>query len=90
MFIKASCTPSFEYKIIYTAFYDGRLGVKVEYPGVTGMSDMPVFAIDFKLNKVYKNFSYYGMGPDENYIDRACGARLGLWDSNAYKICLHI
>lgn len=82
---KASCTPSFEYKIIYTAFYDGRLGVKVEYPGVTGMSDMPVFAIDFKLNKVYKNFSYYGMGPDENYIDRSCGARLGLWDSNAYK-----
>ena len=82
---KAACIPSFHYKIIYTAFFDGKLGIRVEYPGVTGMPDMPVFAIDFKLKKSYCNFSYYGMGPDENYIDRVSGARLGFWKSNACR-----
>lgn len=82
---KAASALFFEYKIIYTAFYDGRLGVRVIYPGVADMPDMPVFAMDFKMKKAYSNFSYYGMGPEENYIDRAFGARLGLWKSTAYK-----
>lgn len=80
---KAACIPSFEYKIAYTAFYDGKLGVRAVYPGVSGMPEMPVFAMDFKMKRAYSNFSYYGMGPDENYTDRACGARLGFWKSNA-------
>ena len=46
---------------------------------------LTVFAMDFKMKKAYSNFSYYGMGPEENYIDRAFGARLGLWKSTAYK-----
>ncbi|WP_298483964.1 glycoside hydrolase family 2 TIM barrel-domain containing protein [uncultured Ruminococcus sp.] len=81
----AACISLFEYKIIYTAFYDGRLGVKVIYPGTVDMPDMPVFAIDFKMKKTYSNFRYYGMGPDENYIDRVSGARLGFWKSDAYQ-----
>ena len=79
----APTVPSFEYKIIYNAYFDGRLGVKAEYPGVQGMSDMPVFAMDFKLKKQYDKFTFYGMGPDENYIDRNNGARLGVFTSNA-------
>lgn len=75
--------PSFEYKVIYTAYFDGRLGVKAEYPGAKGMPDMPVFAMDFKMKKQYNNFTFYGMGPDENYTDRSCGARLGVFRSTA-------
>ena len=75
--------PSFEYKVTYTAYFDGRLGVKAEYPGVKGLADIPVFAIDFKLKKQYDKFTFYGMGPDENYIDRANGARLGVYTSTA-------
>ena len=44
---------------------------------------MPVFAMDFKLKKQYDKFTFYGMGPDENYIDRNNGARLGVFTSNA-------
>ena len=79
----APTVPSFEYKVTYTAYFDGRLGIKAEYPGVKGLSDMPVFAIDFKMKRQYENFTFYGMGPDENYIDRNNGARLGVYTSTA-------
>lgn len=80
---KTACIPAFEYTITYTAYFDGRLGINVSYPGVQGMPDMPVFAMDFKMKKQLSNFSFYGMGPDENYIDRNNGARLGIWESSA-------
>ena len=79
----APTVPAFEYKVTYTAHFDGRLGVKAEYPGVKGMSDVPVFAMDFKLKCQYENFTFYGLGPDENYIDRNNGARLGVYTSTA-------
>ena len=79
----APTVPTFEYKVTYTAYFDGRLGVKADYPGVKGMADMPVFAMDFKMKKQYNAFTFYGMGPDENYIDRNNGARLGVYTSNA-------
>lgn len=75
--------PAFEYKVIYTAWFDGRLGVRAEYPGAEGLSSMPVFAMDFKMKKTCSRFTYYGLGPDENYIDRCCGARLGLFSASA-------
>ncbi|MDO5150810.1 MAG: glycoside hydrolase family 2 TIM barrel-domain containing protein [Oscillospiraceae bacterium] len=79
----APTVPSFEYKVTYIAYFDGRLGVKAEYPGVNGLSDMPVFAMDFKMKKKYDKFTFYGMGPYENYIDRDNGARLGVYTSTA-------
>ncbi|MBQ8688188.1 MAG: DUF4981 domain-containing protein [Ruminococcus sp.] len=79
----APTVPAFEYKVIYTAYFDGRLGVRAEYPGVKGMPDMPVFAMDLKMKRQYDTFTFYGMGPDENYIDRNNGAKLGVYTSNA-------
>ena len=79
----APTVPTFEYKVTYTAYFDGRLGIKAEYSGVKGLSDMPVFAIDFKMKRQYENFTFYGMGPDENYIDRNNGTRLGVYTSTA-------
>lgn len=81
----APTVPSFEYKVTYIAYFDGRLGVKAEYDGVKGFSDMPVFAMDFKMKKQYDKFTFYGMGPDENYIDRNNGARLGVYTLTALE-----
>ena len=80
---QASCIPTFEFTITYTAYFNGKLGICVSYPGVSNMPDMPILAIDFKMKKQLNNFQYYGMGSDENYIDRCKGARLGLWKSTA-------
>lgn len=86
MFVyKTASVPKFEYKVIYSAYFDGKLNIKAEYPGTDSMPDIPVFAMDFKMKKAYSNFRYYGMGPEENYIDRLCGARLGVYTSNAVK-----
>ena len=81
----APTVPSFEYKVTYIAYFDGRLGVKAEYDRVKGLSDMPVFAMDFKMKKQYDKFTFYGMGPDENYIDRNNGARLGVYTLTALE-----
>lgn len=81
----APTVPSFEYKVTYIAYFDGRLGVKAEYDGVKGLSDMPLFAMDFKMKKQYDKFTFYGMGPDENYIDRNNGARLGVYTLTALE-----
>ena len=81
----APTVTSFEYKVTYIAYFDGRLGVKAEYDGVKGLSDMPVFAMDFKMKKKYDKFTFYGMGPDENYIDRNNGARLGVYTLTALE-----
>ena len=81
----APTVPSFEYKVTYIAYFDGRLGVKAEYDGVKGLSDMPVFAMDFKMKKQYDKFTFYGMGPDENYIDRNNGVRLGVYTLTALE-----
>ena len=81
----APTVPSFEYKVTYIAYFDGRLGVKAEFDGVNGLSDMPVFAMDFKMKKQYDKFTFYGMGPDENYIDRNNGARLGVYTLTALE-----
>ena len=81
----APTVPSFEYKVTYTAYFDGRLGVKAEYPGVKRLADIPVFAMDFKMKKQYDKFTFYGMGPDENYIDRNNGARLGVYTLTALE-----
>lgn len=80
---QAACVPTFEFTVTYTAHFDGKLGVSVNYAGVSSMSDMPVLALDFKMKKQLCNFRYYGFGPDENYSDRCKGARLGSWKSTA-------
>jgi beta-galactosidase len=38
-----------------------------------------------RLKSKYCNFTYYGMGPDENYCDRVNGARLGIFKGTARK-----
>ncbi len=79
----APTSPAFEFSVVYKAYFDGRVGVSAHYPGVAGLPDMPVFALDLKLKSQLDRFSYYGLGPEENYIDRACGARLGVFGGTA-------
>ena len=73
---QAASTPRFRYTVTYVAYFDSSLEVTAGYPGVSGMADMPVFALDFAIPTRYRQVRYYGMGPKECYCDRACGARL--------------
>ncbi len=71
----------FRCKICYTMDASGTLKIRADYPGIASESFMPLFAMDFKLKKSMDHFSYYGLGPEENYSDRKQGARLGIFES---------
>ncbi len=79
----APTIPAFTYKVIYDVYFDGRVVVRVDYPGVDTEVDFPVFAMDFKMKRKYEHFCYYGLGPEENYIDRNSGGKLGVYESTA-------
>ena len=65
----------------YTVTPDGNIEVNINYGGVGGLSEIPLYSMDFKLKKDLCNFEYYGYGPEENYIDRNNGARLGIFEN---------
>ena len=69
----------------YVVRGDGNIHVHLKYQGIKGLPEIPVFGMDFKLKEKYHNFEYYGFGPEENYIDRMEGARLGVFQGNAQE-----
>lgn len=86
---KTHATISFDYalaldsavklKVSYTVYADGRIKVCSSYQGVTGLPDMPIFGVSFKMSADYHELDWYANGPVENYVDRANGARLGVF-----------
>lgn len=72
-------------ELIYEGFGNGKLKVSMEYGGIEGLSDMPSFGMSYKIPKDYSEVKWYGMGPEENYIDRVHGARLGIFETDVNK-----
>ena len=58
----------------------GKVTVRLCYDPVHGLGDMPEFGMVTKLSADYDRVRFFGLGPEENYIDRREGARLGIWD----------
>lgn len=71
--------------VSYTAKADGSIKVRASYKGIKGLPDLPAFGLEWRLKEKYHNVRYYGMGPEENYIDRCEGARLGIFETTAEK-----
>lgn len=72
-------------ELIYEGFGNGKLKVSMEYGGIEGLSNMPLFGMSYKIPKDYSEVKWYGMGPEENYIDRVHGARLGIFETDVNK-----
>ncbi len=75
-------TPSVTVKVTYTVYEDGSINVSCDYKGALGLPELPIFGLAIKLSADYDNLKWYGMGPDENYIDRVHGAKLGIFEKN--------
>lgn len=73
----ASCT------LRYRVLADGEIEVAESYHGAPGLPEMPCFGISLSIPRTYSQVRYYGLGPDENYIDRCCGAKLGVFHTTA-------
>jgi len=74
-------TPTTTVTMSYEISSDSTIKVTVAYKGVEGLPELPVLGMNFKLLSEFNTFSWYGMGPDENYIDRCEGAKLGIYES---------
>ncbi|MEH7306785.1 glycoside hydrolase family 2 TIM barrel-domain containing protein [Neobacillus drentensis] len=66
-------------KVGYTVLPDGSVRVKSVYHGAENLPQLPIFAVSFKVPADYDQLEWYAMGPEENYSDRAMGARLGIF-----------
>lgn len=75
--------PETKVNVTYEVAEDGVIKVNVLYNGVDGLPELPVLGMNFRLLAEFNNFSWYGMGPDENYIDRCEGAKLGVYESTS-------
>lgn len=73
--------PETKVNVTYEVAEDGVIKVNVLYNGVDGLPELPVLGINFRLLAEFNDFSWYGMGPDENYMDRCEGAKLGVYES---------
>jgi beta-galactosidase len=76
---KFSVNSEIEVKNIYTVYSDGNIRVKSVYKGAEDLPQLPMFALSFKVPADYNQLEWYAMGPEENYSDRAMGARLGIF-----------
>lgn len=73
--------PETKINVTYEVAEDGVIKVNVLYNGANGLPELPVLGMNFRLLAEFNSFSWYGMGPDENYIDRCEGAKLGVYES---------
>ncbi|MEE1167787.1 MAG: glycoside hydrolase family 2 TIM barrel-domain containing protein [Alistipes sp.] len=75
-----------KYILTYTFMADGSLQVEAEWEREGEyVPELPRFGMRLILSADYKNFTYYGRGPWENYADRKESAFLGLWHQSTDK-----
>ena len=72
-------TPASECQLTYEVFGDGKVKTTLSYDPVKELGDMPEFGVMFKFDADYDNVTWYGMGPEETYVDRCEGAKLGIY-----------
>lgn len=72
-------------EVEYRVFGCGTIEVNLSYPGYDNISEIPVFGVSFKIPGEYKRIEWYGNGPEESYVDRKHGAKLGIYKSEVKK-----
>ena len=72
-------TPASQCKLTYKVYGDGTIRTTLSYDPVKELGDMPEFGVMFKFDADYNQVTWYGMGPEETYVDRCKGAKLGIY-----------
>ena len=72
-------TPASECEVAYRVSGDGRIEVTVTVRPGDGLPDMPEFGLLLAADADLHRLRWYGEGPEESYVDRRRGARLGVY-----------
>ena len=76
-------SPAAECGMEITIHPGGKTVVSLRYDPAEGLGEMPLFGAGFRMDADYDTVRYYGLGPEENYVDRREGARLGIFEFQA-------
>jgi len=66
---------------IYDVLTAHQVRVEVSFPGGSKLPDLPSFGLNLRLPRALHHLRYYGLGPEENGIDRREGAILGIYET---------
>jgi len=66
-------------QVAYLVFASGRVEITVEVTPGQSIPDMPEFGMMFTVDADLDRLTWYGEGPEECYVDRRRGARVGLY-----------
>jgi beta-galactosidase len=68
---------------------DGSLLIEQSYEPVGTLPELPRLALEFSIDSIYKNVSWYGRGPWDSYPDRKRSALIGRWQSTVAEQYTH-
>ncbi len=71
----------FTYTTIYTFYADGRIDIELDGDFDDSRVYLPRLGFEFKT--LAKDFTYFGYGPYESYIDMHHASKMGMYESNA-------
>ena len=75
--------PFFRYVAEYSFYADGRVDITLDGDFDQTRCFLPRLGFEFKVDE--KEFTYFGYGPSESYIDMHHGSWMGLFESSAEK-----
>ncbi|MFV0465912.1 MAG: glycoside hydrolase family 2 TIM barrel-domain containing protein [Lachnospiraceae bacterium] len=81
--IACGTDPVLSLNLDYVVFGDGRIEIRESMQPFELEIPMFRFGIHFKLNKSFDQLTWYGLGPDESYIDRCKGVYTGIFKEQA-------
>ncbi|HMR47642.1 MAG TPA: glycoside hydrolase family 2 TIM barrel-domain containing protein [Arachnia sp.] len=73
--------PASECTLAYRIDGDGRIDVTLTLTPGDGLPDAPEFGLLFTADADLHRLTWYGEGPEESYVDRRLGAKLGVYRS---------
>lgn len=74
-----SRAPVIEYTAVYSFFDDGRIDITLDADFNKNCEYLPRFGFEFKTSET--EFSYFGYGPCESYVDMHSGSKMGMYNS---------
>jgi len=74
--VKQNLKDLIKLETVYTIFNNGKIIVKMDLDADKSLPDLVRFGATMGIPASYKNTTYYGNGPHENYIDRKRAAEV--------------
>jgi beta-galactosidase len=68
---------------------DGSLLVEQSYEPSGTLPELPRLGMEFSVDSIYNNVSWYGRGPWDSYPDRKTSALIGRWQSTVAEQYTH-